>query len=353
MSLVFALTLLFVSKTVALDQGCRPGECPPGYHKKSSCGLNGTWNVCQECPDGRYMNLNNTEKSCIQCSKCGPKKVEQTPCTSVSNRECVEKRPRCSSCQNRGPEVTPGSRIVDCNPKCKLVQPTTPGSKLENTKTTAAAATQSRYTARIHEAAGVSHVLWVLLIILLLFAFCLGVFFLKIRKKYPHLDCCSRDKLQAEDPLQTETDHLQSLTTLNFTIFEETPKSDIMGPAPPENPTHNPQVENRGFPEQTLSESFPPIVLYAVIKEIPLRRWKELMRLLSVTDQQLERVEVDVGLSSIERQYQQLRLWSQKPSANMEDVYSALHYMELAGCAQMIGESLEQMHWKPQFETSL
>lgn len=89
-------------------------------------------------------------------------------------------------------------------------------------------------------------------------------------------------------------------------------------------------------------ENLSSAVLYAIIKQVPVRRWKEFLRLLSVSDDQMERVEMDERLYS-EQQYLMLRLWSQRSDANLETIYSTLQHMDLSGCVEELQEKIQQL----------
>lgn len=79
--------------------------------------------------------------------------------------------------------------------------------------------------------------------------------------------------------------------------------------------------------------------LYAVINAVPVRRWKEFMRVLELREAEIELVELEVAHIR-DQQYEMLKRWCQQTSATLDRVFAALERMELAGCAEALRRSL-------------
>ncbi|NXK85488.1 TNR25 factor, partial [Formicarius rufipectus] len=79
--------------------------------------------------------------------------------------------------------------------------------------------------------------------------------------------------------------------------------------------------------------------LYAIIDAVPVRRWKEFMRMLELREAEIELVELEVA-NIRDQQYEMLKRWCQQTSATLDRVFAALERMELAGCAEALRQSL-------------
>ncbi|XP_069545180.1 tumor necrosis factor receptor superfamily member 1A [Brachyistius frenatus] len=311
--------------------------------------------TCTTCGDGTFTDRENTASKCSRCRSCLPNEKIKKDCTISTNRECECKDGyyfsksynscwKCPSC-----EETDDKRNIDERKNCPKYQ----DCKTEYTTTPT---TQSPTGAN-------NQTVWLFLVVVvgaLLWVFWLLLLFKYLLKNPPSCPCWSANKdleLTAQDPkLNEQCSHQGGGTTTQISnISEETPMmSPSQSAVRPEHPAHIslllPNSDNIAARQAEHSGHWPAIILYAIIKEVPLRRWKEFLRLLSVPDQQMERVDLEagLGLGSMERQYQMLRLWSQRSSAGLNDVFSALHYMDLSGCAQLLQESLEKLQWRPE-----
>ncbi|KAM6336542.1 tumor necrosis factor receptor superfamily member 25 [Alca torda] len=79
--------------------------------------------------------------------------------------------------------------------------------------------------------------------------------------------------------------------------------------------------------------------LYAVIDAVPVRRWKEFMRVLELREAEIELVELEVTHIR-DQQYEMLKRWCQQTSPALDRVFAALERMELAGCAEALRRAL-------------
>ncbi|XP_038579646.1 tumor necrosis factor receptor superfamily member 1A [Micropterus salmoides] len=379
--LVFPLILAFLSTgqsytevTEQTSNSCFE-KCPAGYHKIGSCGnLTGQYR-CQKCGNNEYTEIPNLITKCQRCDLCSHIEKEIKSCSFNSNVVCdckdgyynansKSKIRDCRACSSARCGVSDVNEDYKrkCNPcqrKECLAYPecerkSTAITIPPSTTTTTSSATSPRTTAS-NPTLNLNEMTWLLVVAVMgTGVVLLWLLLIRNQLRYPYsFPCWSVNKdleLSVEDPKFNEqrSHQVSTPTTLTFKVSEETPMMNLSSTTPehaaPCSPVL-PDTEHKADRRDEQLEHWPAIVLYTIIKEVPLRRWKEFLRLLSVADQQLERVELEagLGLGSMERQYQMLRLWSQRSSASLNDVFSALHYMDLSGCAQLLQESLEKL----------
>lgn len=272
MSLVHVLTLFFISRSLASqDQIYRNKSCPPGYHHKEKIiHADGSY-LCQACGDGYFMDKDNTDNSCIRCNVCEGNREVSIRCTTIKDTQCRCKdgyfwhasSEKCCSCSSKT-NPNPNCRRAECQTSSVCSQKNQVSSTTPTTTPTTASTTTTTTTERkivtsppgSHEdpsSAGLNPIIWVFLVILVLpLIYCVPVLFVRNLYKYLHLCPRWKNKQDMEAPLPTVTDQarLQSLTTLNFTISEETPMMEVMSPVPPECPAHSttqlPEGEHSG-----------------------------------------------------------------------------------------------------------
>ncbi|XP_041861012.1 tumor necrosis factor receptor superfamily member 1A isoform X2 [Melanotaenia boesemani] len=370
-------------------------NCPVGYVRLRKCTNSTAKDHCKQCGPESYMDRENQAYDCIRCKTCLSNQKVIQECAYNHDRQCACKDGYyfdqichlCSSakdcnkkenlkecCQSlNGPE---GKKKFNATtlpftnpPKTTTTSEVTKNNSHRLTATSATPTTPGFTSAKtlskpsnpifgpVPEKSWDIKV-WIILIVPVVATSLVLCWLLLLirRNSCPYLSTSKKLETPAQDPKSNgssqiisaslETEHCShqdnNLAMRAFYISEETPMMSFCQKSPAHNSNH--------LPDNNRMDRWPAIVLYAIIKEVPLRRWKEFLRLLSVTDQQMERVELEAGLGSIEKQYQMLRLWSQRSSANLKDVYSCLHYMDLSGCVQLLQESLEKLQWKPEAE---
>ncbi|XP_015280019.1 PREDICTED: tumor necrosis factor receptor superfamily member 1A-like [Gekko japonicus] len=83
-----------------------------------------------------------------------------------------------------------------------------------------------------------------------------------------------------------------------------------------------------------------PAVLYAVIDNVPFSQWKEFVRHLGLTENDILRIQVEEW-NMRDAQYKMLSYWRQQSGqcATRERIRSVLQEMELSGCSEVIQEA--------------
>ncbi|NXF30391.1 TNR25 factor, partial [Nyctibius bracteatus] len=358
-----------------IEGACRCcAQCPAGTFLLRPCSIHGNDSVCATCPAGTFRSQPNTLHKCQACYECDRQAFQSvlSNCSATSNvacgcepgrfRDCLDERCSDFSCRQCQPCT---GRLVQR--PCSEAQDTLCGSCKPDFYTeggecrpchTSALETCGKECQRVcgGRGSGLEYVLLALTGPLFLGA--LAIY--HRRKRLRHgasagsplptarpatpmagtaaVPCCQVsaggwDGLCWARPCSPQVTGCDAGTARHGpehrALLWEHPGGVARpgGEAEPSAP-----VEPRG----TLLQGSQ---LYAVIDAVPVRRWKEFMRVLELREAEIELVELEVAHIR-DQQYEMLKRWCQQTSPTLDRVFTALEHMELAGCAEALRRSL-------------
>uniref|UniRef100_H9GHQ0 Death domain-containing protein n=1 Tax=Anolis carolinensis TaxID=28377 RepID=H9GHQ0_ANOCA len=282
-------------------------QCHKGTYVVEEClGPERTTN-CSECGSGSYMPENNYSPRCLGCSRCrASTKFNDTICECHTNFFRRTGENNCSPCSSCNDE--------ECKKLCDimLTSKTSPSNSMEIIVTLGS------------------------FLVLIVF----GCLVLLLAKRTNWQSCLKKKNFTS------------CFNSLDQAITRE-PTSKI------DNKT-NCSLRCQDDEVQQLSQASPavllpdcvrsaretqipdnPKVLYTIVDNVPMLRWREFMRYLGLSDNTMERISIEQRHIR-EAQYEMLIQWKQQagPGAFVERISNVLNQMNLTGCSEAIQEAL-------------
>ncbi|XP_063273315.1 tumor necrosis factor receptor superfamily member 25 isoform X2 [Prinia subflava] len=344
-------------------QHCCP-QCPAGTYLSKPCTSPENRSVCLDCPTGTFRTQPNTLRECQACYECDRQAFQSvlSNCSATSNvvcgcepgrfRACLDKQCSEFSCQKCQPCTgrliqRPCSEEQDtlCDSNCK------PDFYREgdecrpchtNTLDTCGKECQQVCGNNNDQGSGLEYILLGLT----------GPLFLGALAIYH-----KRKRLWHDAPAGGPLPTAQATTSVPraaATPWSPFWRTQPWSPQGTECATGTAKQSPKDqallckLPRDERELSAPPeprgallqgSQLYAVIDVVPVRRWKEFMRMLELREAEIELVELEVTHIR-DQQYEMLKRWCQQTSATLDHVFAALERMELAGCAEALRQSL-------------
>ncbi|KAL6488584.1 hypothetical protein MHYP_G00023250 [Metynnis hypsauchen] len=327
-----------------LHNGICCDKCPPGFKLKDACTGKGLRSSCEKCDDDFYLDSTNYFRNCFSCTTCKRNEVEESPCTHKKNRVCACKpgfyrnsiNPNtwsCSLCKKCGDgerERQPCSSVCECKDLHYRFNSTTCRS-CESCRaqcpdlcnTTTPSWSFSPKSDPVLPGFVIPMLASAAVVVILLIAY-EGIKLWRKKKK--------RNQSESPDP---EKDAIEQ-TQVHTKIKDE---ESI--------PLANHSVEHEQ--DQALPDCVPREIrthefIYFVLEVVPIKRFKELVRRLNVSEQDIDRAERD-NYAFADAQYQMLKIWSDNASGGgrnilprplLQEFVDRLKDMNLNGCAESI-----------------
>uniref|UniRef100_A0A8C3XLQ1 TNF receptor superfamily member 25 n=1 Tax=Chelydra serpentina TaxID=8475 RepID=A0A8C3XLQ1_CHESE len=258
-------------------------KCPAGRFMTAPCTSRGHNTTCESCPPGTYLSFQNLERKCRKCSECHAQASQLVlkNCTETSDIECGCGAGHFRQCTD------PACRdftCQDCN-KCK--------------------GTRHNCSAKEDAQCGI----------------CQPGFYLEGGE----CRACALGLAQARQTAGSSSLAPPQPLLLRRVLCCQAPADALSRcPAGP-----LPGVLPQGSQ------------LYDIISAVPVRRWREFMRVLELPDGEIEVVELEFAHVR-DQQYEMLKRCYQQKKAAPESIFAALERMELAGCAEELRQRLQR-----------
>ncbi|TRY94301.1 hypothetical protein DNTS_030382 [Danionella cerebrum] len=276
-------------------------KCHAGFKLKEECPGPKMRSDCVKCDEGTYLDIVNYIPNCFMCQECRRNSKELTPCRANADRVC-----RCD--QGFYKKTLEDNLQWECL-RCKKCGP----GQIETQQCSAEKNTECR---------------------------CLENHY-PVNKSScePCVKCLPNkcDHLCASPTTQHPTgspDALGQILTLIITMSAESKSESVPLTRQSETEGNLPDCVPR---EIKLHEFF-----YYVLDQVPVSKFKELMRRLSVSEQDIERAEHDHRICK-DAHYQMLRVWSDACGGNsvvsfehIQMMIERLRDMCLVNCAENI-----------------
>ncbi|XP_041130010.1 tumor necrosis factor receptor superfamily member 25 [Polyodon spathula] len=324
-------------------------SCPAGFYRHAPCTDPAERHHCQQCQPGTFLEHSNYMRGCEKCDSCDKSllQVVVRACTSSSRTQCgcpggyYQSRDSlcrpCTPCQHR-PQPRPslltllffvsavGSRVDDTvcgdclsgyrEDEQKVCLPRQPGGPPNETQQRAVT------------------VACLALVLSLLAA--VGFRSFRHRRR-------EQSVLHTGDPAEHKPASPSGSECLVVISNGPAESEGCVNAVPP---CAGDRSDCR-TPPRTLHPpptAAPPLwcgsMLYCIIDAVPARRWKEFVRMLPLSDEEMERAELEAGPVFREQQYAMLKCWTLREGAGLHTVYNTLHSMDLPDCTETLRERL-------------
>lgn len=312
------------------NKGFCCNKCHPGFKLKEKCRESNTMSECVKCENGTYLENSNHNENCFSCRKCNKAHSKEiSPCTLKSNRVCgcetgyYYKRLgdltwECSLCKQCGSgQLMTAECAVDQNTKCQCKENhyavgknfCEPCVKCQDECLHLCKSSTPPIPVRAFSPTSRPGSIPQILVPV---CACITVLALGLFMSYEGIRLCKKQRHALSSQKSSPASDDQ---TLIITVAPDTEHNESV-PL-----TNQPcKTEQNGkLPDCVPREIKIHEFFYFVLEEVPIGRFKELVRRLGVSEQNIDRAEQD-HRNSKDAHYQMLKVWSDSGSGGGDNV---------------------------------